>query len=225
VNGQSAINAIQAHYAQVPTTDANSAELRTRILFFLQTAFNTIWLERYWTFAEKHDTITATDTSTQTAVPSDFGVFHPEGGLFLNSTGEPIVEEHYNRLVLDRGSPGAQSLQADRRFALSGINSSGVKLIEHMAADGNATIDVFYQRVPPTITDAPTGSNLEQLPVQYHETVLIPLGVYHYMLDVSRSKADAWLKMYQHGLAYMARNERSKKTKKHVMPVTTSGGY
>lgn len=197
------------------SADADNSTRRTRLLQYIQETVDEIWGAREWEFKRRSTTVSVTANSAD--MPSDFGEFGVQGGVW-GSDGQ--WWEEVNPQVLDDMRQAGNT--ADRVFAIYGQNTtSGVKKIQTLTQGSALTLTVVYFATPPTLVDATDSTNnLFLIPAQYHNSVVLTgaRAKTELSLGDSRSEFD---QAYRRGLAQMINQERSRKQAVVRIPMAT----
>lgn len=204
----------------VAPTDASNTENRARILAVLQRRFNALWFRRPWAWTIATDSVSLSGVSGQVEqMPSDFHSVPVNGGVYLDRTGERLKEVSAQDVQLLQMDPGYRPFEPEV-FSVFMKETNGIKTIQGPICTQDTPLTVFYKKVPPTLVDGAgtTDDVLNVLPVEYHETVLIP----DVMAWVARSKGSSNWREYQQtaqeALAQMMRDERTRQSSTYQIP-------
>ncbi len=205
------------HYDQVSSSDSDNTNRRARWLQWFQEALDEIWISGDWTFSYTTGTVTVSSSTDSGDLPADFMEFGEVGGIFDNTTTEQMSEirpvEAYSGVIT--------SSSGENQGGISnyGQNSSTQRRTLHLPgnAGSSQTIKILYRKVAPTLVDT-TGStsNLWQLPVAYHNTVLLPLATSKGR--DSHGDSRQFQQEFLRGLGSMIRRERHRKTTVQRLP-------
>lgn len=169
------IDEIIEDHLEVDATDATNAAQRTRVLRCAQAALQIIWIADEWDFRQVIGGTTTLSSGAYTAVtPSGFQTLGSNGSVWLQNTYElgKADEKWVNRIRRQNGSTSGRPMH----FAIAGQDSSTKRptLIFDAIADATYTIELDYEKVCPTLTDADTASGLDQFPDEHVQSVLKP---------------------------------------------------
>jgi hypothetical protein len=211
------IDTLLEKYDQISSSDTDNTARRARYLQFAQNALDEIWISGDYSFTYKTGTVSFTAAGDTADLPADFMEFGEVGGIFNDSTdtqlGEVRPVEAYSGVI------SSLSGENEDVVAVYGQNTStGRQTIKFM---GNAvvttTINLLYRYCAPTLADTTgTNSNLWQLPLAFHNPVLLPKILTQ--ISDSHGGLKDYEREYQRGLAFMARRTRSRKTVTQQLP-------
>lgn len=219
------LDLILSYTDNTSATDADNAVRRTRVLQALQEIYEEVWNFREWRFKLTSGTITVLASTSAIAMPSDFldmgsegAIYGPDSRKLREIPAQELLE--WRTFGIGRGSP------SDCFSIFNFDATSGLPLFQiPNVVNGNTAFTVWYNRVAPTVADSATAatSKLHFIPVQYHNTVLLP-GV---VAKIRKQKGDTrdWAAQYQSGLAYMVLRERPRKTAVQQMPRAIVGSW
>lgn len=197
------VDRILAYYENVGAADGNNTDRRQRILNWLQGVVETVWYARPWPWKRTSANVTMTNGTGD--LPADFGDFGKFGGVYLPSTGQrlDLVDEQTIRDQRER--PGAGATDTPKEVSVFGIDASFLQQLQTVSFSG--TLKVVYERVPPTLDEAANVAQLQQIPVQFHQSALIPA-----VAELAKqSKGDATAQpdvALQRAIAIIARGQR-----------------
>jgi hypothetical protein len=153
---------------------SDDASVQARNTFFAQQAVSQFWHFRPWPWKQrvKSDVLVA---DGQGDLPDDFGTFGQQGGVFILGTGIELrwvpaqtLHRIWETQQVTAGQPIIYTVTGLATMAV------GTPLIRVYPVS-NATLVAYYDAKAPTV-DYATPEALEQIPVQYHETVLFDLA-------------------------------------------------
>jgi hypothetical protein len=186
-----AIDQIVAYSDNVSPAGADDADRRLRILYFLIEEVTQTYYAREWPFRLKGSTAPHVVVAANTAyglLPTDFLAIGKLGAVYNDSQGglpmEPAVESEITDLI-------AMSTQVagSHIFTVFGMDASNPprKQIWIPTTSSDVTLRLWYHKVVPTLDEGANVGNLDDaIPVEYHQTVIIP-GV---RMRARRSKGD-----------------------------------
>lgn len=186
--------------------DADNAIRRLRILQYIQEVVDFVWAYRLWGFSYTSSSVTVLSNTSSIDLPANFHQFTKNGQVNL-SDGTFLLEIPEHQMLEIRATQNSGVSTRVEEFSLFGFNTtSGRRLIQTVTVGAATVLNIYYKRVPPTITDATSSSGLAQVPVEYHNTVLLP-GV---IAKTRKSKGDSrdFKSDFMEGLAYMGAAER-----------------
>lgn len=153
---------------------AQDTEVQTRNTFFAQQAVSRFWHWRPWPWKQRTDTVTL--VAGDADLPDDFGTFGQQGAVFVNATTHEVFWRPIQEVLRARQGISATttrpSIYSVRSIASLAV---GTPLIS-VAPLSTATLKLFYDAKAPTVDYAGPDFALDQIPVQYHETVLFDLA-------------------------------------------------
>lgn len=215
MTSSSAIDTLLSFTDNVDATDGDNAVRRTRFLQYLQEVNDDVWNFYDWTFKYTSATKVATIAASSIVLPTNFAEFGNHGGVWLGTS--QLMEISLRDLTMGRQAGVFPGTSAPGIFAMAGMDSTGAKKLELPVASTAYTLTLFFIARPYTLADLTTSSNnLQYIPAEYHNTVIIPGTAYKIHRDKGE-QADYW-DQYQRGLGYMVKRERERKTVVSRMP-------
>jgi hypothetical protein len=152
---------------------ADDTTVRARNTFFAQQAVSEFWHWKPWSWKQRVDNVTVTDGEGD--LPDDFGTIGQQGSVLIHLGGPKLKWVPAQYLIhlqeLQQSTSGNPRL-----YTITGLASmaEGTPLIK-VYPISTATLIVYYDAKSPTV-DYATPAALEQIPAQYHETVLFDLA-------------------------------------------------
>jgi hypothetical protein len=211
VTGQDLINALINHYDQTLSTDAGNTNRRTFMLHHIQMVVDEVWNHRAWSFKMNQESITTSGGSS--APPTSFARVGPEGFVYEPSTKKTWTETFAQDIMAIRNSATTFTMKL---YAISSVDNTGRQIIVPDVTNP-VTLSFFYEMAPPVIADDST--DIVQIPVEYHNTVLLAGGVSR----IQTSKNDIrlyWEKQYLQGLGRMVANDLPLSSRMKQMPLS-----
>lgn len=193
----------------VGSADAEHSDRRTRWLEYLIEAANSIWFERNWPWRRGSTSFTLATGVLFKDLPTDFGQIGPHQGVFDNSTGKLLdfASEAEILAMRELGGTGSGTLT---HYGIFGTATTDFeKRMQFNANAGGITVDVYYQKAPPTLDESAGLENLKAiLPAQYHQPVLVPAVRALGRHSVGDGRYQDYLDQRAKGIALMVKNER-----------------
>lgn len=210
------INTVLNYTDNVSSSDADYSARRTRILQTAQEVCEEVWNFTEWPFTYKRNTAYSLTASVdEVDLPSDFLELGRHGGLWENAGDHRWLEVGYQELSdLRDGS----TLTVPRVFCIYGMNDSTMaRRIQILSSGSTRTMTLIYRFLFPTLVDvSDPASELLQIPVQYHQTVVLA-GVVARTREAKNELRD-WDARYRNGLAYMTAREIPTKSRASKVP-------
>lgn len=172
MEAQTMIDNLITDALHLSTTDAYvTAEWRPKILRILQRVVNKLYTyDIPWKQAGPV-TLTLTANNRSVEAPSGFGLVGAKGGLYAANDREIIWRDpDYVAGWYTDDNTGVPD-----HYTIYGVGASDRPAFHF---DRKPTSDypmsLFYEKEPPTITDASSSSGLARIPVSFHEDVIFP---------------------------------------------------
>jgi hypothetical protein len=208
------IDELLSHTDNVSPSDTDYTDRRTRCNEVAIRVISDFIFSRPWRFRQKRSSL-LTLSSGAVSVPSDFIELGPYGGVFSSTNGERLRETDEQEVQSIRESGGDQQWM----FAIYGQDgSSGY---EQLQVPTTAALGLYmsYLRGVPTLDETTNNDKLKiAVPVQYHQSVLIP-GC---QAKLQRSKGDARSREYEmdyeEAKRQVAKNEKRFRSETHLLP-------
>lgn len=216
---QELINEAISYYDDSPSDDAQNTNRRLRVLFCAQQTVEEVWESFPWPFKQATTTATISAGNNYFNLPADFASFGMWGGVYYSKVRLAEVDLEW---IIDYRLSGYGTLDA---FALSqstDSDSANTRQGQTISMAGNTTLNVYYDKLPPTLVDAANNHELYNIPGQYHRGVILP-GV---VSKLQRSKDDTdpfWEGRYREGLGQMRVSERPHRTTVRKAPMKHRG--
>lgn len=206
------ITTAMKYYDNIDATDSDYTERRQRNLFYAQAAVDEIIHAEDWTFALTTGTVTITAGGTSGDLPNDFGAFHRDHVLYRPDNRE-VIEVPIQELLRVR----AENLDSNipTVFALYGDK------VQTAAVPNTIALTIYYKKAPATLVDAASSDNLDQIPVRYHHSVVLPLVVAK--LQEGKGDVREWLGHYKRGFERMRMSELPGQSQPRQLPLHSSG--
>jgi hypothetical protein len=204
VNPATLIDTVLAYSDDLPPSDGNNTPRRARVLQYLQEVCEDVWNYHEWLFTYKRTTaFSLTASATAIDLPSDFLEIGRHGGLWENAGDHHWTEVGPQELSAVREG---STLTTPRIYSIFGINgTSGLKTIQVISSGSTRTMTLVYRFLFPTLTDETDDAGLKNVPLQYHNSVLLA-GVTAKTRESSNDARD-WQSKYIRGLGYMVARE------------------
>ncbi len=214
------IDQVLSYTDNIPPTDADYANRRIRLLNYLREILAKVWYAKEWPFARRVATLPVLANEGFVNVPDDYLGLGDYGGVLLadQNSGDPLdhVPEH---IIVQQRQTGSTT-QTPAIFSVFGQDPiTLVKRLQFPMNAGDYNVLVNYLKDVPDITDGPPDNNgVDEIPVQYHQTVLVT-GLQSRTLQ---SKGDAsWNSLmgtHEAALLDMRRKERRRQGTIWQMP-------
>lgn len=204
--------------ANISATDADNTQRRARYLQYAQEVFEYVWLYSEWDFSYASTSQTVSAASSSGSLPADFLELGQKGMLF-NTTTNRKMKEIPPQDIMEMRARGIVDLNV---FAISGYNTTTSRKQIQLTHTQGFTGTVFYRMTAPTLVDTTgTSSNLQYIPYQYHQTVLLP-GV---RMKARKSVGDMrdFEQAFEKNIQFMLARERPRKTAVQRLPSTQRG--
>jgi hypothetical protein len=169
------ISQVLSYTDNLPATDADYADRRLRLLNYLREVLAGVWYKRDWPFARRSAQLTVGAGDGYVNVPTDFLKIGDYGSVLLEAdqTGDPLenVPEYRvhqsRRTNLVTNTPGF--------FSIFDIDpTTFVQRLQFPMNDIAYDVILEYIKDAPTIDEGANNTAISQLPVQYHQRVLVP---------------------------------------------------
>ena len=186
---------------------AEDTEVQARNTFFAQKAVSRFWHWKPWPWKQRVDNATVTDGEGD--LPDDFGTFGQQGAVLIATTGQELFWRPAQEIIRLQEMQQTTS-GTPRLYTVTGLASMavGTPLIK-VYPISNATLICYYDAKSPTIEYDGMDSGLDQIPVQYHETVLFDLACSELAFaEGDRQGADALQQRALRGMAEAWAEER-----------------
>lgn len=208
------ITTAMKYYDNVDPTDSDYTERRERNLFYAQAAVDEIIHAEDWTFTLTSGSVSITAGASSGSLPEDFGAFHRDHVLY-RADGLEIKEIPIQELLrirkesLDGNAPSVFAIYGDT--------------IQTAVVSTAQTLSIFYKKAPETLEDTSNeaDSNLDQIPIRYHHSVVLPLLVAK--LQEGKGDAREWLSHYRRGFEQMRRSELPGQSQPKQLPLHYGG--
>lgn len=197
------ISQVLSYTDNISPTDADYATRRTRLLNYLREVLADVWYTREWPFACTSAQLTVASSTGYANLPTDFLKLGEYGSVLLEAdqTGDPL--EHVPEYRIRNIRRTNLKTNTPAIFSIFGLDpTTFAKRIQFPNNDLAFDVIVEYVKDAPTIDESTNNTAISQLPVQYHQRLLIP-GLQARTLQ---SKGDAAWNTYQ-GRFEEARNE------------------
>lgn len=208
-----AVEQIIAYSDNIAPAGVDDDDRRQRILYFLIEEATQTYYAREWTFRLKMSDAPHVVVAAGAAVgllPADFLAIGKLGAVYNDTQGgmamDPAVESEVTDLIAM-----SSQLTGSNIYTVFGMNSDNPprKQIWIPTTPTEQTLRIWYHKKMPTLDLSANDANLDDaIPVEYHQTVIIP-GV---RMRARRSKGDnRWMAdrdERMQGLNEMIRNSR-----------------
>lgn len=178
MQGDDLIDELMEDTLEISATDSTNAAQRTRCLRAIQAALQIIYMADDWDFKQVLAGTTTLSAGGYSAVaPSGFMQVGHNGSVWLQNDVEleRADARWVNRIRRDRGTSRAKP----QFYAVSGQDSTSKRplIIFDALSDAAYTIELDYEKICPTITDATSASGLDTIPEEHVQSVLKPAVV------------------------------------------------
>ena len=218
---QELINEAISYFDDTPSDDSENTNRRYRALFYSQQTVEEVWDHFPWSFKKATTTATITGGNNYFNLPATFANFGSWGGVWYSD--KQLVEVDLATIVELRAS-NYGTLDAFCVAMSTDSDSANTKQAQTVSVSGDTTLNVYYDKLPPTLVDAPTDHELYNIPGQYHRTVILP-GVVAKLERSKGSQDGFWEGRYREALARMIHNERPYRTSVRKLPPAHRGMY
>lgn len=206
-----AISQIIGYVDNVSATDSSNTDRKTRTLNYLQESFNFAYYWAEWWFRWKLYTVAISANATSGTLDTEFSDLPGEsaGGQVYNSaTGGQLRIVDPSRIMERQQTIGASTANPDE-CSVFGQAATGPyqALLQLPKVSVAVTLNVWAHKKPPTL--ALGGDQLDVIPSQWHQLVLIPGA----RMFAQKSKGDVkeWQSHRDAGLALMKAAENQVK--------------
>lgn len=210
------IDAVISYTDNSSSSDGDNALRRLRMLQWCQERFEEIWYFRQWPFRARTGTVTVAAAANSGDLPSDFAEIGDQGGVYDGVI--PLTEISQQQLVTERQS--GNRMLSSYVYAIFDYNSSTLrKKIQTLTLGATTAFDLNYLSAAPTLADS-TGAtnNLDDIPVQYHQTVILPAVVARARMSIGDDRD--FENNFMRGLAHMVAQERGRKNIVRRLPLS-----
>lgn len=178
MQGDDLIDELMEDTLEISATDSTYVAQRTRCLRAIQAASQIVCLADDWDFLfVTGGTTTLSAGAYSAVVPVGFLKVGFNGSVWLQNDTElqRADPQWVNRLRKGKGTDQTKPAF----YAIAGQDSSTKRplIIVDSLSDAAYTIEIDYQKVCPTITDATSSSGLDQIPDEHVQSVIKPAVV------------------------------------------------
>lgn len=169
------ISQVLSYTDNIPPTDADYANRRTRLLNYLREVFAEVWYEREWSFARRPATLTVPAGVGYAILPDDFLKLGEYGTviLALPFQQDPLSNVPEHQIVQSRNT--TYTTQTPSIFSIFDQEpTTFAPLLQFPMNASDYDVIVSYIKDAPTIDEGANNNKLIQIPVQYHQRVLVP---------------------------------------------------
>lgn len=175
MQGETLVDEILEDALEVSASDSTNAPQRTRALRAIQAALQIIWIADQWDFRFVNAGTTTLAAGAYSSVsPSGFEQVSSDGQVWLQNDSELTRADAtwVNRIRRQRFGSRAKP----EHYAVKGQDSTTKRplIIFDAVSDAAYTVELDYEKVCPTITDADTASGLDAFPDEHCQSVLKP---------------------------------------------------
>ena len=199
----------------IDPADSDNAARRLRMLHFLQQVYDYVWNFREWQWTYDEGTVTLTANHNYAPLPTDFGAFGKQGGLW---NADHVRMSELSRRKLERFRNETSGSTNTRVFAIS-----GGQILLGYTPSSNSTLSIYYRIVSDSAGFTDAGADL-LIPAQYHATVLVPGLVYKAQVTKQDSRP-TWSAEFRDGLAQMCMMEQPIMTSTNRLPLSVRGAF
>lgn len=169
------ISQVLSYTDNISPTDADYADRRVRLLNYLTEVLAEVWYEREWPFARKAVTLTVTAGDGFAVLPDDFLKIGEYGTVILAQPfqQDPLSNVPEHHIIQTRNT--TYTTQTPAIFSIFGqepVTFAALIQFPMNASDYDVIVD--YIRDRPAIDEGANNNNLIQVPIQYHQRVLVP---------------------------------------------------
>jgi len=219
------LNTAGSYTEWIDPTDADYTARRLYWLQLLQEVFDEVWNYRPWPWKLRNDQITVPLADGFEPMPEDYQELGEQGGVYLvgSADGWPLEEVSPQQIQGERAS-GAGATSTPDHFAIFGFDvATGLPLIQLPPLGSAVNLDIWFYANPTLLVDDSTSSGLTDIPLAYHQTVLLA-GL---VAKLRRNKGDDrdWQALFDKGLAWMVTREKPRKNTPRSMPRSMIGQW
>lgn len=191
-----------------PTNGAHASK-RERYLEIIQECVNQLYLDPHgFSWTKKDGSVSISLGASSGLLPTDFKEVGKEGTVWgPGSPDEPMdsIPVYMVRKIQESESPTS----LPEVYAISGIDpTTKQQLIQVPVAAGAYTLTLKdYKKQAPTIVDASSGSNLDEVPADYHLGVIFPYMRFQGYEGRGDKRADKWEVRYLAALTLARQND------------------
>jgi hypothetical protein len=169
------IDQVLAYTDNTNPSDADNADRRTRLLFYLREILADVWYNREWPFARRRVVLTVGAGDAYATAPIDFLALGEYGTVLLDepNSGDPLENVPEHRIVEARKT--TLKTQSPSIFSIFGQDpTTYAARIQFPNNDADYDIVVSYLKKAPVIDETTNNLAIGEIPEQYHQTVLVP---------------------------------------------------
>jgi hypothetical protein len=212
------ITQIRARNDNSQPLDADYSGHRTRILEYLIEEFEFLWTAREWSWRRTSANVTVPANQGYGDFPSNYQSIGRKGGVWNTANGKQLRFKPEDFLRNCKILSSTTTADPDY-YSEYGQNASDyTKLLQTENNSETLTLLVAYNKKAPDLDDTTNTANLNAIPEEYHQSVLIPavrsLAAFH------RGDADwaAHEARRMKGLDHMIRTERKPQDRSGQFP-------
>lgn len=185
---------------------------RARYLLYAQEGINDIWYRRNWTFrkAATNGTVSISAAARSGVLPLDFQAIGRDGRVIRDGTPLDWVPPGEMQTIQENGSSSALP-EVYSIFGMDTTTTSDVAryLIQVPVAGSAYTLEIHgYMKLPPTLTDAASGSLLETIPNDYAYSALTAYLRFRGFEDKSDNRWKTWDDKYEAAIREMVKVDK-----------------
>ncbi len=192
----------------IDPADGENAAARTRAQRNAQRALTYVWGFKLWPFryVAAGSAVILSGAPYSVALPSDFMSFGSDGSVVLPELKRQLDWLPLREVLLRiNGDPRTDepAVYSEGTETAAGVR----KLFVYPGTNADRTVVFPYVRKAPTVVDSatpPTG--LEEIPVDYHETVIKEGTIYYEMRDIGDLRTTDQKQEFMRNLIGMARD-------------------